>query len=93
MATVRFSHPAEGDLRHLPRMAAAALETEYIPRLAANPRAGKPLHGPLRGLFAYDFHSEGVSYRMAYEFMRGEAVIIMVDTRDNFYKKLLRRIS
>ena len=92
MATVRFSRPAESDLRHLPQIAAAALETECAPRLADSPRTGKPLHGPLRGLFSYDFHSKGVSYRIAYEIVSGEVIIIMVGARDNFYKKLLRRI-
>ena len=93
MATKRFSRPAEHDLKYLPQRTLDVLRREHIPRLSANPRIGKQLHGPLRGLFAYDFHTEGISYRIAYELMRGEVIIVMIDTRDNFYKKLSRRIN
>jgi len=91
MATVFFSSPAEHDLKRLPLAAQDSLRTEHISRLAENRRTGKPLHGPLRGYFSYDFWSQGVSYRIAYELIKNDVIILMIDTRDNFYKKFLRR--
>lgn len=92
MAAVFFSKPAERDVKHLPIRAQETLRMEHMPRLGQNPHAGKPLHGPLRGYFSYDFRSGGTSYRIAYELMDGDVVILMVDSRDNFYKKFIRRI-
>lgn len=92
MATVFFSKPAERDVKHLPIRVQEALRMVHVPQLAQNPRAGKSLHGPLRGYFSYDFQSGGVSYRIAYELMNGNAVILMINSRDNFYKKFIRRI-
>ena len=92
MSKVFFSPAGERDTRRLPKKAQDTLRVEHLPMLAANPRSGKMLHGPLRGYFSYDFWSEAVSYRIAYEFTRNDIVILMIDTRDNFYKKLSRRV-
>ena len=92
MYTVFFSPASERDVKKLPTVAQAALRDEHIGVLSADPRSGKMLHGPLRGYFSYDFRSVGVSYRIAYELMSGGLVILMIDTRDNFYKKFSRRV-
>jgi mRNA-degrading endonuclease RelE of RelBE toxin-antitoxin system len=93
MALVFFSKPAERDLKHLPIRVQEVIRLEHIPRLSKNSEAGKFLHGPLRGYFSYDFHSGGVSYRIAYEYTKNKDVIIlMIDARDNFYKKFTRRV-
>lgn len=92
MAAVLFSKPAERDIKHLPVRVQEVLRMEHVPRLGKNPHSGKLLHGPLRGYFSYDFRSGGVSYRIAYEIINSEVVIIMIDSRDNFYKKFIRRI-
>ena len=92
MADAYFSKHAERDLKHLPPTAYNALRNTHLPALAKNPRAGKMLHGPLRGYFSFDFWSGGVSYRIAYEIIKGDVVILIIDTRDNFYKKFSRRV-
>ena len=93
MTAVLFPNPAEHDLKRLPTQAQESLRKEHIPCLAKNPRAGKPLHGPLRGYFSYEFWESGVAYRIAYEIVKGDVVVLMIDTRDNFYKKFIRRIK
>ncbi len=92
MAKVLFPKPAERDVKRLPDAAREMLRSAHIQRLAENPRAGKPLHGPLRGYFSYEFWTEGVSYRMTYEIVTGDVVVLMIDTRDNYYKKVTKRI-
>jgi len=91
MGKVFFSRSAERDLKRLPKLALHELQTKHILRLELNPRAGKMLHGPLRGYFAYEFWSDTVSYRIAYEISSGDVIILMIDSRDNFYKKFSRR--
>lgn len=92
MARVLFSSSAERDAKRLPNAARDTLRNKYIRQLAENPRAGKPLHGPLRGYFSLEYWVDGVSYRIAYEIIMGDVVILMVDTRDNYYKKFAKRV-
>ena len=92
MTRVFFSNSAEHDLKRLPGNAKELLREEHIPKLAANLRIGKSLHGPLRGYFSYEFWASGVSYRIAYEVIKGDVVILLVDKGDNFYNKFLKRV-
>ena len=93
MALVFFSKSAEHDLKHLPIRVQEVIRLEHMPRFSKNFWIGKILHGPLRGYFSYDFHSGGISYRIAYEYTKNKDVIVlMIDTRDNFYKKFIRRV-
>lgn len=91
MAKVFFSPPAERDFRRLPRDVREIFQQKHLQRFSENARVGKLLHGPLRGHFSYEFWVGGVSYRIAYEIIKGDVVVLMIDTRDNFYKKFLRR--
>lgn len=93
MKKIFFSRSAGRDLKRLPEVTRDDLRAKYIPLLSKNPRAGKMLHGPLRGLFSYEFWSDGVSYRIAYELTQNDVLILMIDTRNNFYKKFSRRMS
>jgi len=93
MAVVYFLSAAERDQKHLPREVQDSLQKDQIPQLISNPQIGKSLHGPLRDCFSYEFSSVGTSYRIAYELIKGDVVILMIDKRENFYKKLTRRIK
>jgi len=92
MAAVYFLSAAERDLKRLSREVQDSLQKDRIPRLVSNSQIGKPLHGPLRGCFSYDFYVEGISYRVAYEITKDNVIILMIGARENFYKKLSRRI-
>jgi mRNA-degrading endonuclease RelE of RelBE toxin-antitoxin system len=85
MAKLLFHPAAERDFEALPRIAKEKVKN-CLRELAANPLAGKPLHGPLRGFFVYRFNAGGVSYRIAYEVVKHNVIILMIGTRDNFYK-------
>lgn len=92
MATVYLSNGAEKDLKHLPTQTVASLQKEHLRLLSSNPRVGKLLHGPLHGYFSYEFASTGISYRIAYELVKNDVIILMIAKRDNFYKKFTRRV-
>lgn len=91
MAKILFYPAAEKDFRQLPVIAREEAEN-CMEQLSGNLYAGKPLHGPLRGYFVYPFHAAGIAYRIAYEIAHNNAAIIMLGSRDNFYKKFGRRI-
>lgn len=92
MTRVYFSRPAEKDIKHLPETVQKYVREEQVKLLKSGLFVGKPLHGPLRGYFSFDFYVSGVSYRIAYEIIKGDVVILMIDTRDNFYQKFSRRV-
>jgi mRNA-degrading endonuclease RelE of RelBE toxin-antitoxin system len=90
MAKLLFHPAVEKELRTLPRSAREKAESCFK-ELSLDPFAGKPLHGPLRGFFVYRFSADGVSYRIAYEVLRNCVIILMIGTRDNFYKSFSHR--
>lgn len=90
MAKVFFSPAAEKDLKHFSRQAQEEVKN-CLALLGSDPLSGKPLHGPLRGFFVYRFTVDGASYRIAYEVVDRNVIVLMVGNRDNFYKKFGRR--
>lgn len=90
MANVFFYPAALKDFKQL--SGAASKEAgNCLKQLSGDIYAGKPLRGPLRGFFVYKFNTGGTAYRIAYEIVRDRAAIIMIASRDNFYKKFSRR--
>jgi mRNA-degrading endonuclease RelE of RelBE toxin-antitoxin system len=61
--------------------------------IAADPLAFKQLRPPFRGIRSYHFSFRGVSYRIAYtvDIQREVLTVVLVHTRENFYR-LLRRV-
>lgn len=62
--------------------------------IAENPYLGLPLSGELSAIRKWAFQDRGIQYRIAYEIFedRVEVKIILVGTRENFYKELKRRL-
>lgn len=86
---LRF-HPAiRKDLRRLSREARNFILSTMLPFIAADPRRGEPLHGPLKGFWKY----RSGEYRIAYELdaTRREVVVLEVGPRGGFYERLRKR--
>lgn len=66
-----------------------------IDSIAQNPLIGEAKMGDLQGIFGYDVFYDSVNYEIAYTVLEKEVVItiIMVGTRENFYKELKRYIK
>ena len=62
--------------------------------LAKNPFAGKFLHGEFKGYFSYSFSSQGTEYRIIYQVLKNELIvlIIMIGSRENLYRRLRGRV-
>ncbi len=87
-----YFHPAaKKDLRRLPAAVRDFIIQKIFPLLTGNPYVGKPLHGPLKGLWKYVYGE----YRIAFlvDTKRKEVIIIGVGPRGGFYKHLRRRLG
>ena len=90
MAKIFFYPAALKDFRQLPDTTLKEAK-KCLNQLSGDLYVGKTLHGPLRGFFVYKFNASGTAYRIAYEIIDDNAAIIMIASRDNFYKKFSRR--
>lgn len=71
------------------------IEIIHAPKIAENPYSqGSRLKGNFSGFWKYVFRCNGIAYRVAYEIKSTELIIavIMIGTRENFYKELKRRV-
>nr|BAL59559.1 hypothetical conserved protein [Candidatus Acetothermum autotrophicum] len=90
---VVLSRAAAKDLQRLPRKLIAHLQNRGFPALADNPHgAGHPKHGPLAGLYSYNFGPHG-GYRVVYEILDSERLILVIaiGPHDQAYRRAARR--
>lgn len=90
-----FFHPAiRKDLKKVHPATRIYFTDEIVPKLAADPSASVRLTGLFRDLQKYEFHHQGVSYRVIYktDFNKKEITIIIVGSRGEVYKRLSQRM-
>ncbi len=89
-------HPkVDKDLSKLDKPVRLQIRDRHIPAILENPYvAGSPLSGELAGLRSYHFTANRVDYRIIYDVLDDKLLVLflMVGTRENFYKRLLRRL-
>lgn len=95
MARLRFRSAVKKDLKRLPPPLVDQLQTIHLPRLAADPLQGDPLSGPFKGLRSYHFSFQGTEYRIIYEVVPAEDLIIVliVGPRERLYERLRQRLQ
>ncbi|MDR2868831.1 MAG: type II toxin-antitoxin system RelE/ParE family toxin [Deferribacteraceae bacterium] len=66
-----------------------------IDKIKDNPEIGTQKIGDLHGIYGYDVMLNSINYELAYRFYEEKrlVVIILVGTRENFYKELKRLIK
>lgn len=82
------------DFRKLPQQLRTKIKTEAFPQIAKSPLRGKILSGQFRTLRSLSLRHKGTEYRVVYQVLREERVILIIilGTRENFYKRLARRL-
>ncbi|HZJ85079.1 MAG TPA: type II toxin-antitoxin system RelE/ParE family toxin [Syntrophomonadaceae bacterium] len=67
---------------------------DILREIAINPHMGVVLKGDLSAIRKWNIKEQGVQYRIAYTIHeeRIEVRIILIGTRENFYKELKRRL-
>ncbi|MCD4786222.1 MAG: type II toxin-antitoxin system RelE/ParE family toxin [Candidatus Eremiobacteraeota bacterium] len=91
---VRWTTASLGDLKKIDREAARNLIDVHINKVKTNPYSGKPLKKGLKLFNSYNLKFKNVEYRIAYKIFPEKKVVLvyMVGSRENFYRKLQRRI-
>jgi len=91
---IEFTKRAHKDLKSLSKQVIVDLGA-HVKILSGNPFKGERLKGALRDYWKYQFTSGGVSYRIAYQIFEKNLLIlvVMLGSRENFYKQLLKRIG
>ena len=67
---------------------------DHYTRILNEPHSGEQLGGPLRPYRSDHFRHEGAEYRIAYEILEEEELVVIyhVGTRAHFYEELGRRL-
>jgi mRNA-degrading endonuclease RelE of RelBE toxin-antitoxin system len=94
MAAIRFIPPVKKDLKGLPHGLLEQLHTVHFPRLAAEPTRGDTLSGPFKGLRSYHFSFHATEYRIIYEVVLDEplVMVLMIGPRERLYERLRQRL-
>jgi addiction module RelE/StbE family toxin len=95
MVFVDAFHPKfKSDLRKIDKSVAKEIKEKHLDIILNNPMEYKNLKGKLSHIKSYHFQKSTTQYRIAYEVLEDKQVIFhyMVATRENFYKKLEKRI-
>jgi len=90
----KFHPKIKNDLKKIDKQVIKKIKEIHIQNIAKNPYKYSRLKGNLSNYFSYHFKEKGVDYRIAYEVMEDEKIIIylIIAKRENFYKNLIKRI-
>ena len=89
-------HPkVKKDLKKIDKAIQREIKEIHIPAILHNPYTGERVTGNLAGIYSYHFKKAKVDYRICYFINEQQKVvyILMIGTRENFYKVLRRRLQ
>ena len=94
MYEIKTPSSVKKDVKKLDKPVQKELRDKHFPKIKEDPFEAEPLRGDLRGLWAYHFSNGSVQYRVVYEILRDERVVmlVMVGSRGDFYEALRRRL-
>jgi len=94
MHEIKTPSSVKKDIKRLDKPVQKELRDKHFPKIKENPFDAEPLRGNLKGLWAYHFSHGSVQYRIVYEILRDEQIVmlVMVGSRGDFYEALLRRL-
>jgi addiction module RelE/StbE family toxin len=94
MYEIKAPSSVKKDIKRLDKPVQRELRDKYFPKIKESPFDAEPLRGDLRGLWAYHFFHGSTQYRIVYEILRDERVVmlVMVGSRGDFYESLRRRL-
>ncbi len=95
MYSVQYSTAAVKYIKKIKNAELKVLLKTAVDTLAQDPYCGDAKMGDLAGLFGYDVFYDGTNYEIAYTINDKVVLItiIMVGTRENFYKELKRYLK
>ena len=96
MYEVIFMPKAEKELKKLKDKRLKSKIKEAIIKLSYNPYIGQEKKGDLAGIYGYDVYYNKINYEISYkiyEYENKKVIIVLVGTRENFYKELKNYIK
>ena len=93
--TIKAVNPVKQDIKKLNPKAAELIQKHYLAVIKEDPYQAENLSGKFSSLKSYHFKYIGVDYRIIYQIFEDEKIIrlLMIGTRENFYKKLKLRLQ
>lgn len=82
------------DLKRLEKALQEEIRRKHFPEIKEDPFQVYPLSGEFHGLRSYHFSYRGTDYRIVYEILKKEEIILvlMIGKREGFYQALRRRL-
>ncbi len=96
MYEVVFLPKAEKELKKIKDKNLKEKFRQAIIKISENPYIGEPKKGDLSGIFGYDVFYNKTNYEISYKIYELEnkrVVVILIGTRENFYKELKKYIK
>ena len=94
MYTIKAVNPVKQDIKKLHPKVASLIQKHYFELIKEDPFQAENLSNEFSGLKSYHFKYSGVDYRIIYQIFESEEIVrvLMIGSRENFYKKLKLRI-
>ena len=96
MYEVVFLPKAEKELKKIKDKNLKEKFRQALFKISENPYIGEPKKGDLSGIFGYDVFYNKTNYEISYKIYELEnkrVVVILIGTRENFYKELKKYIK
>ena len=95
MYKIKAVKPIKQDIKKIHPKVAVLIQEHYLPIIKEDPYQAESLSGKFSGLKSYHFKYIGIDYRIIYQIFEDEKIIrlLMIGTRENFYKKLKLRLQ
>lgn len=90
--SIKLTTASKKDINKLPNVVKIDLVEKHFPKLKTSPMSyARKLHGHLKGYYSYHFgyHPE---YRILFIIISNEVIILMIASRENFYKEAYGRL-
>ena len=96
MYEILFSSAAEHFFRKLKEKPLKEVYKKALPDISKDPYIGQQKRGDLSSVYGFDVRYRGVNYEIAYtinEINGKKVVVLLAETRENFYEELKRYIK
>lgn len=96
MYEIRFLKRAEKELKKIKDKNLIQKIKLAINKIAENPYIGQAKKGDLSGIYGYDVYYNKTNYEISYkiyEYEDKKIIIILIGTRENFYKELKKYLK
>lgn len=96
MYEIKFLPRAEKEIKKIKDKKLKGKIKDVLIKLSENPYIGQAKKGDLSGIYGYDVYYNKTNYEISYkiyEVDNKKIIVILIGTRENFYKELKKYIN